>query len=103
MADTTAAVPAPSPIIDLLKAYAPSLGQCLVLLTGLVVGVGTTLWVNKPKLSLPVAMADQPRPSTIVSVSDVDHIVAERCNSIGGKLDDILTRLPAAPKKAGVR
>lgn len=98
---TDTAAPAPSPIVEVLKAYAPSLGQCLVLVTGLLVGTATTLWINKPKLSLPIAAPDLPRPSTIVSVSDVDHIVAERCNGITKQLDTVLERLPA--KKGGVK
>lgn len=93
MADTTAASSSTA-LFNWLQSLSPAVIALASLLTGAVAG-GTGYGIITRSTTLPAAMADQPRPSSIVSVSDVDHIVSERCNGIGGKLDEILLRFPA--------
>lgn len=95
MADTTAPVP-PSPIWDLLKTATPYIGQLLILLATFGTGMVTQHVLQKPG-SLPAA--DRSAPTPLVSVGDVDHIVKERCDTVGAQLQLILERLPA--KKPG--
>lgn len=73
MADA-AAPAAPSPIWDTLKAYAPSLGQCLVLVTGLIVGA-TGTWIAKPSPPhMVIAAADPPRPTPIACAQELHDL-----------------------------
>ncbi len=98
MADTTAPT---SNVYTWLTSLSPAVIGLVSLLTGLLAGGGGYAYLNRPTMTLPTALPDQPRPAAIVSVADVDHIVTERCNGISGKLDDVLGRLPA--KKWGAK
>ncbi len=86
MADTT--VPAaPSPMWEAIKAMAPSIGQSLVMLVGLLVAVGTTYLVAKPAAEHKVIeAADKPRPSPIDETATLDHLLGIHASKISGEI-----------------
>ena len=103
MADITA--PAPSQAWDAFKALAPSIGQSLVMVVGLLVAVGTGYWVAKPepvKISLPAA--DPPKPVPMVAIDDLSHLLAPYGDKLDGLRKLIDERIPApTPRKAPSR
>ncbi len=92
MADTTA--PAmPSPMWDTLKALAPSIGQSLVMIVGLLVAVGTTYLVAKPVVEHKVIeAADKPKPTPIDETATLDHLLGIHASKLSG---DIKTEIAA--------
>ena len=63
-------------------------------------GIGSIVGYQKATapIAIPVALPDPPKaaPVPVVSTGDVDHIVAQHCAGISGKLDTLLDR--TAPK-----
>lgn len=108
MADTAA--PAPSPMWDTLKALAPSIGQSLVMIVGLLVAVGTTYLVAKPAPPhLVIQAADKPKPVPIDETATLDHLLGVHASKISGEIAALRAmieeRFPApvaraAPSKA---
>ena len=102
MTDATAPTQ-PSPIVDLLKTYAPSLGQSIILLVTFFTGIATTVitqrWAH-PIVEAARPVVSEPRPVPLVSAGDVDNIVNLHCSDIKSTLAEVLARLPA---KRGTR
>ncbi len=102
MADTTAPA-VPSPMWDTLKALAPSIGQSLVMLVGLLVAVGTTYLVAKPAAEHKVIeAADKPRQSPIDETATLDHLLGIHASKISGEIaalrNLIEQRFPSPPE-----
>jgi hypothetical protein len=102
MTDTTA--PATTWWVDLLKAYSPSLGQCFVIVVTFATAIGTTLLTQQATAPYKLDAADRPRPTPIVSLSDVDRSLEIHCGEVRGTLATILARLPVpTPARAPSR
>jgi hypothetical protein len=94
MTDTPAPV-ATSPLLELLKTYAPSIGQCLIIVTTFAAGAGTA-WITKPApAKMVISAMDAPKPVPMVAIGDLDAVIAAHCGGVNGKLDTLLERIPA--------
>ncbi len=89
MADV-AASPAPSPMWDAIKAMAPSIGQSLVMIVGLLVAIGTTYLVAKPAAEHKVIEAadkdSKARPTPIDETATLDHLLGIHADKISGEI-----------------
>ncbi len=106
MADTTAAA-VPSPMWDTLKALAPSIGQSLVMIVGLLVAIGTTYLVAKPVVEHKVIeAADKPKPTPIDETATLDHLLGIHASKISGEIAALRAEIekhyevPAQPRVA---
>ncbi len=111
MADV-AASPAPSPMWEAIKAMAPSIGQSLVMIVGLLVAIGTTYLVAKPTEHKVIEAADKPKPGPIETTETLDHLLGIHASKLSGDIKAEIAalralideRIPApAPKVAPSR